>query len=217
MRRRTFDVLLSAGGFVITLTLVVAGILAFVGYSFANNNVTSQLSQQKITFPAKGSDSIKDPRIAPYLTKYAGQKLTTGAQAEVYADHFIAVHIADQGKGTSYAGKTYSELGGVQGGLRTQIAALSPTDPKAVALQKQLDDVSQVRDTVFKGETLRGLLLNAFAWWKVGQIGLWASIVSFVLAGVMALLTGLGVIHLRRTDPEREFLAPAVEIHKATA
>jgi hypothetical protein len=216
MRRRTFDVLLSAGGFVVTIALVVAGVLAFVGYSFANNNVSKQLSQQNITFPAKGSDSIKDPKIAPYLTRYAGQKLTTGAQAQAYADHFIAVHIAEMGTGPS-KGLTYAELGTFAKPLQTQIAALPKGDPQIAGLQAQLDAVQQQRDTVFKGETLRGLLLNAYAWWKVGQIGLWASIVSFVLAGVMALLTILGVVHLRRTDPTKEFLAPTVELHKATA
>src|SRR6266536_2490540 len=100
MRRHTFDKLMTASGFVLVLVLVAAGVAAFVGYSFANNSVTKQLSAEKITFPAKGSESIQDPRIAPYLTKYAGQKLTTGAQAEAYADHFIAVHVSDVGKGT---------------------------------------------------------------------------------------------------------------------
>ena len=217
MRRRTFDTLMATGGAVITVTLVLAGVLAFVGYSFANNNVTKQLSQQQIAFPPKGP-AIADPRIAPYLTKYAGQKLTTGAQARAYADHFIAVHIADQGKGTSYEGKTFSQLGTVQSGFRAQIAALKPTDPAVAGLQAQLDAVTQVRDTVFKGETLRGLLLNAFAWWQVGQIGLWAAIGAFAVAGVMALLTALGFVHRRKVSPEEEILAPPVQIaHAATA
>jgi hypothetical protein len=214
MRRRTFDTLMATGGAVITVALVLAGVLAFVGYSFANNNVTKQLSQQQIVFPPKGP-AIADPRIAPYLTQYAGQKLTTGAQARAYADHFIAVHVSDLGKGTSYEGKTYSELGAVQAGLKTQIAALKPTDPAVTGLQTQLDAVTQVRETVFKGETLRGLLLNAFAWWQVGQIGLWAAIGAFALAGVMALLTVLGFAHRRKVSPDEEILAPPVEFKHA--
>src|SRR6266540_3107392 len=55
--------------------------------------------------------------------------------------------------------------------------------------------------TLFRGETLRGLLLNAYAFWKVGQIALVASIASFALAGVMLLLTVLGFWHLRRVGP----------------
>ncbi|MGZ4213389.1 MAG: hypothetical protein ACXVQ7_07560 [Actinomycetota bacterium] len=216
MKRRTFDTLMSMGGVVLTVALLLAGIGAFVGYSFANNNVTKQLSQQQIVFPPKGP-AIADPRIAPYLTKYAGQKLTTGAQAEAYADHFIAVHLEDQGKGTSYEGKSYAQLGTVQSGLRTQIAALPATEANEATLaglQKQLDAVSAVRDTVLTGETLRGLLLNAYAWWQVGQIGLWAAIACFVLAGVMALLAILGFVHRRKASPEDEILAPATDIRR---
>ena len=77
--------------------------------------------------------------------------------------------------------------------------------------------MTQVRETVFKGDTLRGLLLNAFAWWQVGQIGLWAAIAVFVLAAVMALLTILGFVHRRKVSPEEEILAPPVEIARATA
>jgi hypothetical protein len=203
MKRRTFDTLMTMGGAVVTIVLLVAGALLFVGYNFANDNVTQQLSAQKIVFPEAGSDSIKDPAIAPYLTKYAGQQLTTGAQAEAYANHFIAVHIA-----TSSKGKTYAELGGVQGGLRAQIAtAKANNDPALASLEQQLTDVTATRETVFKGETLRGLLLNAYAFWKVGQIALIAGIASFVLAGAMGILTILGVWHVRRVPATKEMFA----------
>src|SRR5687767_3945808 len=105
MKRRTFDILTSSVGVVLTLLLAAGGVLLFVGYDFANSNVTEQLKQQKIFFPAKGSDALKSPEIGPYLNKYAGQPLTTGEQAKAYSDHFIKVHlngVAD--------GKTYSEV-----------------------------------------------------------------------------------------------------------
>jgi len=35
-------------------------------------------------------------------------------------------------------------------------------------------------------------LLQAYAFWKIGQIALWAGISSFVLAGIMLLLTVFG-------------------------
>src|ERR1700726_580969 len=95
MRRKTFDILASLGGLVVVVTLVIAGVLATWGYSFANDSVHNQLSQQQITFPAKGSAALAGPQIGPYLNQYAGQPLTTGAQAKAYADHFIAVHLSD--------------------------------------------------------------------------------------------------------------------------
>ena len=206
MPRRTFDMLLSSVGIVLTVVLVVAGVLGFWGYSFANSNVHDQLAAQKITMPS--GQAIADPAIKPYLSKYAGQQMTTGAQAEAYADHFIKVHIAAQGEGTSYQGKTYAELGGVQAGLRTQLAtALAAKDPSAADIQKQLDAVTAVRETVFKGESLRGLLLNAYAFWKIGQLALIGSIVSFVLAGLMGVLSILGFRHFRHTKETDQILA----------
>jgi len=218
MRRRTFDTLMATGGLVITVVLVIAGALAFVGYRFANDNVTQQLADQKIEFPAADSDSIKDPRIAPYLTQYAGQPLTTGAQAEAYANHYIGVHIADTGEGTPYMGMTYSELGGAQRGLRGQIEeATANNDPKLASLEQDLTAVNEFRETVFKGETLRGLLLNAYAWWKLGQIAFLASIVAFAVAAIMALLTVLGFRHRRRVEASEEVFAPRLAKHWAAS
>jgi len=193
MRRRTFDTLMSTGGVVITVMLLVAGALLFVGYSFANNNVKTQLSQQKIFFPEAGSDSLKDPAIAPYLNKYAGQQLTTGAQAEAYANHYIAVHISKTSNG-----KTYAEMGA--------LVRANPTDTK----------LAEARETVFKGETLRGLLLQAYAFWKVGQIALIAGIAAFASAALMGLLTIMGFWHSRRVPETEEILAPKIRANTVT-
>ena len=182
MRRRTLDLIASAGGFVLTIVLLVAGSLAMWGYTFANNSVHDQLAVQKIFVPPKGSEALASPEIGPYLNSYAGQQVTNGAQAEAYADHFIAVHLKEIG-----GGQTYSEL-----------------SAKALANPNDQELAGKVQ-TMFRGETLRGLLLNAYAFWKVGQIALVASIVSFALAGVMLILSILGIVHLRRTGPEEEF------------
>ena len=113
MRRKSFDVIVGVGGLLLTVALVAAGALLFWGYSFANSSVTNQLSAQRITFPAASAFAQAKPGteitpgMIPYLEKYAGQQLTTGAQAEAYANHFIAVHLQEIGKG-----KTYSELSG---------------------------------------------------------------------------------------------------------
>ncbi len=113
MRRKSFDVIVGVGGLLLTVALVAAGALLFWGYSFANSSVSNQLSAQRITFPAatafaqaKPGTEIT-PGMIPYLEKYAGQQMTTGAQAQAYANHFIAVHLQQIGKG-----QTYSELSG---------------------------------------------------------------------------------------------------------
>jgi hypothetical protein len=188
MRRRTFDILVSSTGMMLTIVLLVAGGLLYWGYSFANSNVHDQLAAQKIFFPSKGSEALAPPEIGRYLNQYAGQQLVNGAQAQAYANHFIAVHLKE-----TAGGKTYSEV--------STLARQSPNDA-ALAGQVQ---------TLFRGETLRGLLLNAYAFWKIGQIALLASIASFALAAVMLALTVLGFWHLRRVSPTEELMAPTVD------
>jgi hypothetical protein len=188
MRRKTFDMILSAGGAVLVVVLLVAGGLGLWGYSFANSNVHSQLAQQQITFPpaaafahAKAGTEIT-PSMVGTVSKYAGQPLVTGQQAEVYANDFIAVHLQEIGGGKTYA----------------QLSAASQAAPNNAKLAGQVA-------TVFKGTTLRGLLLEAYAFSTFGEIALVASIVSFVLAGIMLLLTLLGVVHLRRVPEDQDF------------
>jgi hypothetical protein len=103
MRRKTFDALMVTAGLLIAALLLVGGGLLTWAHSFVNDQVRSQLSQQQIYFPQKGSQAISDPLIAPYLNKYAGQQLLNGAQAEAYADHFIKVHLEKIGGGKTYA------------------------------------------------------------------------------------------------------------------
>jgi hypothetical protein len=179
MNRRVFDALMSAGGGLLVVVLVVAGSLLMWGASFANSNVYNQLSQQKIYFPPKGSPQLNNPEIAPYLNPYAGQQLVTGQQAEVYADHFIAVHLKEIGKGQTYA----------------QVSAEALANPKNQALKQEAQ-------TLFQGETLRGLLLEAYAFSVFGEIAFWASVAAYILAGVMLILVVLGIWHLRKIPKE---------------
>jgi hypothetical protein len=189
MRRKTLDALLTTGGVIVAIVLLVAGVLGLWAHSFVNHNVRTQLAQQKIDFPAKGSAGLKaDPEITKYVTPYAGQQVLDGQQAEVFANHYIAVHLRGIG-----GGKTYSEVSSEY----LAAAKTKPTDPTTVQL-------GQTRQTLFMGETLRGMLLNAYAFWKMGQIALIASIGAFVGAGLMLILSALGFLHLRRTSPEAE-------------
>ena len=185
MKRRTFDVLTTWVGAGLTVMLLVAGALLWVGFSFATNNVHDQLAAQKIFFPAAGSKALAPEDIGPYLNKYAGQQMVNGAQAEAYADHFIAVHVK-----AIAGGKTYAE-----------VSAAAQVDPKNAALQTQAN-------TLFKGETLRSMLLDAYAFWKVGQLAKLGSIAAFVLAGLMFVLTILGFRHASVVSTKDQFLAP---------
>ncbi|MGA2036212.1 MAG: hypothetical protein ABSH04_01335 [Acidimicrobiales bacterium] len=189
MRRKTFDMILSAGGAVLVVVLVAAGSLATWGYSYANTNVHNQLAAQQIFFPKLGSSFYAGPEIGPYLDKYAGQQLLTGQQAEGYADHKLTPDLQKIG-----GGKTYSQLSAVALAL-----------PKGSAAYTKAEALAQ---TSFQGTTLRGLLLEAYAFWTIGQVALWGAIISFILAGIMLILTLLGLLHFRGVPDEQEFPKP---------
>ena len=191
MRRRTFDALVSAAGLLLVAVLLVAGILLTWGHSYANNQVSSQLSAQKIVFPTTSNPEFTAlPKAdAAALAPYAGQTMTTGAQAQAYADHFINYHLSLIG-----GGKTYSQL-----------SAESLAQPANAKLAAQVQ-------TVFRGTTLRSMLLEAYGFWTIGQIALIAAIAAYAAAGLMLILSVFGFVHLRRTAPEREIL-PSVATH----
>ena len=187
MRRRTFDALATMAGVVLAVVLAIGGGLLLWGHSVISNDVHTQLAAQTLVFPAANSPEIKAlPAVdATAMKPYAGQLLTTGSQAEVWADHFIAVHLREIG-----GGQTYSQL-----------SAKSMAQPKNTALAQQVQ-------TIFRGETLRGLLLNAYGWWQMGQIMLISAFVAFGAAGLFLILSGLGFWHLRRATPESEIFFP---------
>src|ERR1700728_4494522 len=189
MIRRAFDILMAVAGLFLAVTLAVAGGLGLWGHHFIRNEVHTQLAAQKIYFPpasafahAKAGTEIT-PSMIPSVSQYAGQQLLTGQQAEAYADHFIAVHIQNMG-----GGKTYSQL-----------SAESLAQPNNTTLANTVN-------TVFKGETLRSMLLNAYGWWKVSQITYIISLAAFGLGTV----AGLGSIFLLLTGRRNDSaLAPA--------
>ena len=102
MKRRTFDVLMATAGLFLAVVLIASGVLLTWAHTFIDNEVHTQLAAQQIYFPANNSPAIKAPEFAA-MHQYAGQQLTTGAQAEVYADHFIANHLKAIGGGKTYA------------------------------------------------------------------------------------------------------------------
>jgi hypothetical protein len=183
MRRKTFDLLAVVGGLVLAVVLAVAGGLLLWGHNFVSDQVHTQLAAQKIYFPPANSGAIKalPAADATAMKAYAGQLMTTGAQAQTYADHFIAVHLREIGGGQTYA----------------QLAEKSLAQPKNAALAGQVQ-------TIFRGETLRGLLLNAYGWWQMGQIMLIGAIVAFIAAAALLILSLLGIAHRRQVPAEEE-------------
>ena len=196
MRRKTFDLLVSTGGLILAAVLLVAGGLLMWGYSFASGQVHDQLAAQKIVFPATSNPEFKALPAADQaaMGSYAGQTLTTGAQAKTYADHFIAVHLAEMGHG-----KTYSQL-----------SAESLAQPKNTAL-------AGLVQTVFRGTTLRSMLLEAYGFWQLGQIALYAALASFTGAALILILSIAGLFHGRRVTAETEVLGQAVQTSAAGA
>jgi len=184
MRRKTFDALLTLTGLVLAVILAVAGGLLAWGNSFVNSQVHDQLAAQKIFFPAANSEGLP-AKDFPDLQQYGGQQLLTGDQAKAYADQYIAVHIKQIG-----GGKTYAEL-----------SALSRANPNDATAKATVD-------TVFRGETLRGLLLNAYAFGTMGRIAGYAAIASFIGAVLLLALVVLGFLHLRRTPEDAVLGAP---------
>ena len=176
-KRKLIDQVLTGFGVVATAALIAMGAVAWWGYSFTTSSVRNELNSQRIYFPPKGSPALASSAIGPYLNQYAGQQLLTGPQARAYADHFIAVHLSEVAGGQTYA----------------EVSTKAQADPGNAKLQGQVA-------TLFKGETLRGLLLNAYAFWTVGYIAQVAAIVAFVSGGVMAILTLLGFWHMSKSS-----------------
>jgi hypothetical protein len=194
MRRITFDKLLGWIGTSLGVALLAAAGLLLWGSAYVHNTVQGQLAAQQVTFPPasafahpKAGTEIT-PGMIPSVSQYAGQQLLTGQQAEAYADHFIAVHIANM-----TGGKTYSQL-----------------SAQAIA-QPNNTQLAGTVATVFKGETLRSMLLNAYGWWKVSQITYVISLAAFGL-GTVSFLAGLfGFASLRHDRKLATAKAPVIE------
>jgi len=196
--RRNSSHLTVIAGFAVAVILLAAGGLLTWGSAYVHNTVQGQLSAQQIFFPpkaafanAKAGTEIT-PSMIPSVSQYAGQQMLTGQQAEAYADHFIAVHLAGIG-----GGKTYSQL-----------STEAQAQPKNTVLAGEVA-------TVFKGESLRSMLLNAYGWWKVSQITYIAALVAFGLGGLTLIGSVFALALGRRPEIIHEAI-PATEPTPAT-
>jgi hypothetical protein len=186
MKRKNFDKIVTAVGFGITVILFVGAGLLNWGASFAQDSVKSQLDNQNISFP----DAAEMPEATKtQLAKWSEMKVTTGEMARDYSDLYIWEHM----KGASIAavGKpsTYSEVSGMYMGLTRG----GSTDTAQIA------KLGDLRQTLFMGNTLRGMLLTAYAFGTLGVIASYGAIAALVGGVVMLLLSIAGLVHIRRT------------------
>jgi hypothetical protein len=196
MRRKTFDTIVSYTGILMAVVLLIAGGLLTWASSFVNGQVHDQLSQQNITMPA--GPAIEGEQYAP-LREFAGQPMTTGDQARAYAEYFIKNHMDD-----STGGRTYAELG-------NDIRAAEEAGDEELAAE-----LTAQRESRFKGETLRGLLLYGYAFATMGKIAGFAAIGAFIASAILLVLGLLGLRHAR-TAGDEEILVPRREPETATA
>jgi hypothetical protein len=196
--RKTMDKLISWTGLVVAAVLLVAGGLLTWASVFIKNNVTEQLTAQHITMPVAAAFPEGHEK---YLEPYAGQPMENGQQAKAYADHYILVHMNE-----SSGGKTYSEISGQY----MKLAKDPGADPAAV------QELGDLRQSLFMGSTLRGLLLYGYAFDTMGRIAGYAAIAAFAGAGVMLVLGLLGLRHASR-EPEVQYIETPVQATGVTA
>ena len=203
MKRRTLDVLFSAGGIALAGLLLVLGLVMTSNANFSKNYVTDQLSQQNIKFPPADVLSSEEKQ-STCVVKYASQQLTTGKQAECYANDFIGLHLQ-----SIAGGQTYADLGEPQSALRDEVATAEEANaPTLAGLQEELAAITGQRDSLFKGEALRGLLLTSYGFSVFGVKGEQVATVAYVAAALLALLSLAGFAHAFKTPKDETFAAP---------
>ncbi|MET0468873.1 MAG: hypothetical protein ABWZ87_09035 [Aeromicrobium sp.] len=186
MRRSAFDKLISWTGLVLAALLVVAGGLATWAHFFIEDQVQSQLVAQRITMPEGEAIASLSDEDRNALEPFAGSPLDTGAEARAFADHYILAHM-----NASSGNRTYEEVSG-------EFMQLTDEEKASEAGEQ----VAALRQSLFMGNTLRGLLLNAYAFGTMGLIAGLAAIASFVGAALLALLSALGLRHAKTREAE---------------
>ena len=197
--RSSLDKLISSAGLVLAAVLVAAaGLLTWTNV-FVGDQVHDQLVMQDITMPAGEALGSVPEADAKALEPYAGSRLDTGAEAKAFADHYILAHM-----NASSDGRTYEEVSG---------EFISLSDEAKASEEGQA--LAGLRQSLFMGNTLRGLLLYGYAFATVGTIAGIAAIVSFVSAAVLLVLVGLGFRHARKVEPAVERLDNTREVQMA--
>lgn len=195
MKRRTLDVAFSVGGVLLAVLLLVLGIVLRSQATFAEDYVKDQLVEQQIEFPAEYTRGETDVDGSDCLTEYAGTALDSGDKAECYANYYIKKHMMNSTEEAGYAGETYSTLGGVVRGLQNEATAAKDAGLDTTDIDAKVAAASGLRETMFKGETLRGLLLTTYGFSIFGDRASLAALVSFLGAALLLVLSIAGFVH----------------------
>jgi hypothetical protein len=194
--RSAFDKLISWTGLALAAVALAAGALLLWANNYIDNQVHDQLAMQDITMPSGDALASLPKADADALKPYAGSQMDTGPEAKAYANHYILVHMNEASNN-----QTYSEVSG-------QYVAM--TDEQKASPEGQA--LGQLRQTLFMGNTLRGLLLYGSAFATMGTIAGYGSIIAFAGAGILLVLFGFGLWHARRAEQPAERTVPAVAI-----
>lgn len=197
--RSAFDKFISWTGLLMAVVLLVAGGLLWWAHSFIGNQVDEQLTMQGITMPEGDALASLPKADAEALKPYAGSTLDTGPEAKAFANHYILVHMNAAGDG-----QTYEEVSG-------KYITMTPEQQASEEGQQ----LAGLRQTLFMGNTLRGLLLYGYAFATIGTIAGIAAIVSFVGAAVLLLLFGLGIWHARKAEKTADVTVKGAVPHTA--
>ena len=201
MRRSTLDKFFVAGGLVLAVLLFSLGVVLKSNANFAHDYVHNQLAAQKISFTPKAALAPAEVK-AVCLVDNAGKPLDSGKQAECYANKYIALHLSEIN-----GGKTYAETSSVARAART--AAMTATEqgaPDVAALDAKATDLEDKVQTLFRGETLRGLLLTSYGFSEFGRKADQAATVAFLAAFVLFLASIAGLVHALRA-PKNQVVA----------
>jgi len=190
MNRKSFDKIASVIGLLLAGFLIVIGGILQYGGNFATDQVAAQLEPQAITMPAENGDPKVTDDVKKFFADNGDKVMMTGKQAQMYADHYIGFHLS--------AMPTYAAASGANRAAAGALAA----DPTNKDLQAAAMKASSTVETVFKGQALRGMLLNAYAFGTLGQIAMVASYVSFAGGLIFLILALLGFAHLRRAETD---------------
>jgi hypothetical protein len=177
MDRSSWDKIVSGAGAVVAVVLIALGAMAIYGGNFGQQNVRDRLEPQNISFPPA---EAMTPEERAEIGEFAGQKVENGVQAEAFS-RYIGGHLEAINDGATYA--------------ETSAAAREEgLDPDTAA------ELQGKADTLFKGETLRSILLNAYGWWTVATIALWAGVAMVVAGLVLGVFSILGFRHARKVS-----------------
>ena len=197
MKRRTLDIAFSLGGAMFAVLLLILGLVLKDQADFAKDYVKDQLVQQKIEFPAEYSRGETDVAGSGCLTDYAGTSLDSGEKAECFANFYIKTHMLHSAEAAGYPEDTYDTMGDVVGGLKEELQAAKDSGDEAAIeeAQAKVDAASGLRDTMFKGETLRGLLLTTYGFSIFGEKADLAATVCYLAFALLLLLSVAGLVH----------------------